>query len=207
MIIDKNLIDLAQHITWPLVALIALFVLRKNLLELARGASNLKEVLGKGGDVITLMERIKELKSEAAEIKEMLEAISIKDKSKQLTELTEHVAADEQNGPEAINTDEMFKRIESAWQEVRDIIQRKSDAVGVKAYMMGTKGVRSTVDQLVDKGAITKRAAELAAAVSSQYQWMFRTSSPREDWLTSDVFESYMKAANEAKAALDRIVP
>ncbi|MFY0080068.1 hypothetical protein ABTQ07_20265, partial [Acinetobacter baumannii] len=61
-------------------------------------------------------------------------------------------------------------------------------------------------DQMVEKGIITKRAAELSKAVSAQYQWFYRTTSPREEWLNRKVYSSFIEAAQEAKRALARNV-
>lgn len=189
-----------QHLAWPAVALVALIVLRKHLVELARGAANIHELLGRSGDISSLVDRMGELKNEAAEIKEMIEAISIKDKGKELQEL-----ASASSATSSLSTDEMFEKISLAWASVKEVIQRKAKAAGVKSNMMGAKGVSATVDELVVQGAITKRAAELSIALSSQYQWMYRTSSPRSEWLNQQVFTSFLDGANQAKSALERI--
>ena len=73
MQIDESLVALAQAVAWPLAALVILLLVRSHVVTLAKGASHLKEALGKGGDVITLLERLSEVKGEAAQIKEMLE--------------------------------------------------------------------------------------------------------------------------------------
>lgn len=208
---------LAPSLAWPVVALLALLVLRKHFVILAQGITKLYDLLGKGGEVATLMDRLNEvkarsdevtkrltdLKTEAGSIKEMLETLSIKDQSKELVILAEQSAAPD-NGAAPISLDDMFSRIEDAWQSVKTAIQLKAKPVGVTPYLMGTKGVASTLGELVEKGAITKRSADLAKAVSAQYQWFYRTSSPREDWLTQQVYSSFLEAADEAKKALER---
>ena len=199
MEIGKTAVDLTPHLAWPIIALIALLVLRKHLVELARGATNIHALLGRGVDIATLVDRMVELKKEAVDIKEMLEAISIKDKGRELQDL----ASASPEGAQ-LTADEMFEKRSTAWTGVKEMIQRKAKSAGVRSNMMGAKGVTSTVEDLVAQGAITKRAAELSSALSSQYQWMYRTSSPREEWLNHQVFTSFVEGAKQAKVALER---
>lgn len=209
MLIDKLAVDLVQHLMWPLVALIALFSLKKHIVELAKAAVAIKDLLGKGGELISLTERMGDVKKEAADIKQMLEAINIKDKGRELQALTENEPL-ETNSKQIeiaqLSVDEMFEKIANSWAGVQEVIRRKATTVGVRPNFMGTKGVSSTVGQILEKGGITARAATLAEAVSSQWQWIYRTSSPREEWLTDQVFRSFIDAAEQAKIALERRV-
>ena len=137
----------------------------------------------------------------------MIETLSIKDQSKDLEKLAEQSTAAADAAPVASSTltiDQMFRELESAWQEVKRVIQGRAEGTGVRPYLMGTKGVTSTVDEMVTKGVITKRAADLAKAVSAQYQWFYRTTSPKEEWLSEQVHSTFVAAASEAMRALQR---
>jgi hypothetical protein len=210
---------LATPLAWPAVALIAIIVLRAHLVTLAQGVARLHELIGKGGELATLTDKLGDIKStlqdtagqfnslkrEAADIKEMVEALSIKGQSSELERLSEQQQVQENDVP-VLTIDDMFAEIEKAWQQVKMVIQNKARAAGVSPYLMGTKGVSSTVKEMVDKTAITQRSAELAVALSAQYQRFYRTTSPREEWLTHQVYKSFLDAANETKRALERRV-
>jgi hypothetical protein len=210
---------LATPLAWPAVALIAIIVLRKHLVTLAQGVARLHELIGKGGELATLTDKLGDVKStlqdtagqfnslkrEAADIKEMVETLSIKGQSSELERLSEQPQARENDVP-VLSIDDMFAEIEQAWQQVKAVIQNKARVAGVSPYLMGTKGVSNTVKEMVDKAAITQRSAELAVALSAQYQRFYRTTSPREEWLTHQVYKSFLDAANETKRALERRV-
>lgn len=208
---------LATPLAWPLVAIIAIVVLRKHLVILAQTVARLHELTGKGGELASLTDKLTDIGSrlqdisgqfnslmrEAADNKEMLETLSIRGQSAELERLAEQQTALDTERP-ALSIDEMFTEMESAWQQVKSVIQNKARGAGVVPYLMGTKGVSTTVKEMADKGAITQRSAELAVALSAQYQRFYRTSSPREEWLTYQVYNSFLEAANETKKALER---
>lgn len=215
---------LAPILAWPFVALVGLLALRTQIVTLAGDIAKLHDLLGKSGEIATLLERIREaktsmieataslegysgrvseLKDEVTAVKGMLETLSIKDQGKELEKLTEQSGAAE-NGSPTLSLEEMFKQIEDAWAGVRTAIQAKATACGVTPYLMGTKGVSGTLEQMVEKGAITKRSADLTRAVSAQWQWIYRTSSPMEDWLSQQVHSSFLEAAEKARKALER---
>lgn len=208
---------LATPLAWPLVAIIAIVVLRKHLVILAQTVARLHELTGKGGELASLTDKLTDIGSklqdisghfntlmrEAADNKEMLETLSIRGQSAELQRLSEHQPIQEGERP-VLSIDQMFTAIEDAWQQVKVVIQNKARAAGVAPYLMGTKGVSTTVKEMVDKGAVTQRSAELAVALSAQYQRFYRTSSPREEWLTHQVYNSFLEAADETKKALER---
>lgn len=210
---------LATPLAWPIVALIAIIVLRAHLVTLANGVARLYELIGKGGELAALTEKLADIRSslqdtsgqfnslkrEATDTKELLEALSIKGQSVELERLAEQQPAQGSELP-VLGIDDMFAEMEDAWQQVKVVIQNKAKAAGVNPYLMGTKGVANTVKEMVDKSAITQRSAELAVALSAQYQRFYRTSSPREEWLTHQVYKSFLEAANETKKALERRV-
>jgi len=215
MQVDNALIvSLAQALTWPLIALIALFVLRKHIVTLAKGATHLNEALGKGGDVVSLLDRLVEvqgavdrMKDEVEETKGMLEAISIRDKVGDLRALASQNPNLARPGASPLATDEMYQGIEAAWREVADVIRRISLAADVKSNLTGTKGVSATLDALLSRGAISSQAADLTKALSSQWQWIWRTTAPREDWLSHQVFTSFVDGAKQAKELLTAKAP
>lgn len=136
----------------------------------------------------------------------MLETLNIKGQSDELERLAEQSPQDAEDDRAALSTDHMFSEMEEAWQQVKAVIQNRAKGAGITPYLMGTKGVSSTVREMVEKGVITQRSAELATALSAQYQRFYRTSSPREEWLTPQVYKSFLEAANETKRALERRV-
>lgn len=206
MQVDSSIVALTQAIAWPLAALIILLLVRSHVATLAKGAAHLNEMLGKGGDVATLIEQLGEVREEATQIKGMLETINIKDKGKELQELASQTASLAGVGAQSeLSVEEMYGRIEAAWKEVAQVIRNKAAAANVKSNLIGTKGVSATMDALLSKGAVSNRAAELTKALSSQWQWIFRTAAPREEWLNQQVFTSFVEGADQAKRSLSQM--
>lgn len=191
-----QILPFIQALAWPVVVLIAFLGARGKLVELAGGATALKRFSENPEDLIKLLEHVKELQGNVRETRDMLEAISIKDKSKELEALTEAKANVD------LAPDEMFAKIQLEWTSIVDLIRRIGRATNVKTNLIGNVGVGKSLDDLVTANAVSLRAAELVKALSSQWQWMFRTTSPREEWLTSQTFTSFVKVAGQAKAAL-----
>jgi hypothetical protein len=66
---ENLIIAIFQHLAWPAVALIAFFGLRKHVVDLARATASLKELVGKGGEITSLVDRLAEVKKELGDIK------------------------------------------------------------------------------------------------------------------------------------------
>ena len=208
---------LATPLAWPLVAVIALFVLRKHLVTLAEGLTRLHGLLDKASDIAQLtsdlsafrielngmVAQLADLKSATVEIKHTVESIDIKGQSDELERLTTTSLPITDPLP-VLPVDDMFSAIEEAWKSVKGCIQNKALANAVTPNFMGTKGVTNTVQEMVAKNVITRRAAELAIAVSAQYQRFYRTSSPKDEWLTPQVYKSFLDSAEETKRAIQR---
>lgn len=208
---------LATPLAWPLVAVIALFVLRKHLVTLAEGLTRLHGLLDKASDIAQLtsdltafrielngmVAQLTDLKSATVEIKHKVESIDIKGQSDELERLTTTSLPITDPLP-VLPVDDMFSAIEEAWKSVKGCIQNKALANAVTPNFMGTKGVTNTVQEMVAKNVITRRAAELAIAVSAQYQRFYRTSSPKDEWLTPQVYKSFLDSAEETKRAIQR---
>lgn len=196
---------LATPLAWPFVAVIAIMVLRRHVVSLALGVARLHELVGRGGELAGLSDKLTQMRTDASDLKQMLETVSIRGQSVELERLAEQQPIQE-NGQPALSIDDMFSEMEEAWQQVKSIIQLKAKAAGVSPYLMGTKGVSNTLKEVVDKNAITQRSAALAVALSAQYQRFYRTTSPREEWLTQQIYRSFLDAAEETKKALERRV-
>ncbi len=191
-----QILPFIQALAWPVVALVAFLGARGQLVELAGGATALKRFSENPEDLLKLLEHVKELQGNVRETRDMLEAISIKDKSRELEALTEAKTNID------LTPDEMFTKIQTEWNSIVDLIKRIGKAANVKTNLIGNVGVGKSLDDLVAANAVSPRAAELVKALSSQWQWMFRTNSPREEWLTSQTFTSFVKVADQAKTAL-----
>jgi hypothetical protein len=67
---------------------------------------------------------------------------------------------------------------------------------------MGTAGVTKTMDDLVASHAVKNNTAAKIKDIAGKWQWMFRTTTPQEDWLNQSVVESFLKSCRDARSAL-----
>lgn len=188
---EQLAISLVQHLAWPLVALIAFLMLKGELVRLATGASDLKKILDDPGDLIKILDRI----AKASETtREAVDDLTIKSESK-----------DAANAPPvaaALTPDQMFDTIKGTWGTIVDEIRRRAETVGIKTQLVGYKGVNATLDELVKTGALSAPAAEAVKDVSTRWQPMMRNQPRKSEWLTQQVFTSFMAASDKAKSAL-----
>jgi hypothetical protein len=126
-----------------------------------------------------------------------VDTIGIKDRGNRLQELAAASAETVQ-----IGVDEMFDQIRVEWSSIQDASRRLARSAGVRSNLIGTVNLAATVDELVKKGAMQERAAGLTKALSTQWQWMWRTTSPREEWLNHSVFTSFINGAAQVKSAI-----
>jgi hypothetical protein len=197
MMNEQFIVAILQHLAWPLVALIAFFGLRRHVVDLVRATANIRELLGKGGEIVTLVDRLTDVKKELTDIKEVVDTIGIQNKDSRLQELAR--SADE---PVLLSVDDMFDRIKNEWQAIRHAIRGLADGSGVKSNLQGTVNVTATVDRLVSTGAMTPGVAGAIKALSSQWERMWRTTSPKEEWLNQSVFDNFMRVAAQVREAL-----
>ena len=72
----------------------------------------------------------------------------------------------------------------------------------------GTVGVREAADKLISMGLLKEDIADEIIGLSSQYQWMTRTTSPKSKWLNNSVVQDFTKSVQtvlQAFQASDRV--
>ena len=74
----------------------------------------------------------------------------------------------------------------------------------IPTNFIGSAGVTRTMDSLLAARAVSEEAAELIKVLSSQWQWMFRTSQPKQEWLTTEVAQRFAIDVTDIKQALVR---
>ena len=66
----------------------------------------------------------------------------------------------------------------------------------------GNVGVRDAAKALVEKGLISEMTASGVVDLSAQYQYMFRTTTDRSEYLNDNVVAAYTKTATRVRQAL-----
>jgi len=191
-------IALVQHLAWPAVALIAFIGFRRNVVDLATGAGKLHDLLKNPHEILELLDKIekaqKALKDEIKTTQEAVDDLAFKDESRDAPPVA---SASVEATPA-----EMFEKIKHEWDAIVDDIRRRAEGVGAKTKLVGYVGVNATIDELVTKGAMPADAAQFVKDVSNRWQPMMRNQRRLSDWLTPQLFRSFMQAAGQAKTAL-----
>jgi hypothetical protein len=184
----EQAIALAGQVAWPLVALIALFVLRPYVSALVGAASDLRSVLDRSGEIVGLMGKLRGVSEGISDLKAMQE-----------------LSRARQEAPSAggdAEIGELWGEIEKEWQDTKEAFRAVAQAAAVSVSFHGTVGVRDAGTLLVEKGVIAEQTASGMTDLSAQYQWMYRTTTDRAQYLNANVVASYRRAAGEVRKAL-----
>ncbi len=188
MTID-DAIKLTGLAAWPIVALIALFVLRPYIALVSRAAADLRALLDRSGEVVDLASQIAALSEATADIKAMQQVAQ----------------AARPEPPPTVGqptSEQLWKQLETQWQQTRDQFRAAAQTAGVTVNFSGTVGVQNAAKSLVEKGAIQATTANSMADLSAQYQYMVRSTSYRAEALNENVVAAYTKTAGQVREAL-----
>ena len=100
------------------------------------------------------------------------------------------------------NLDELFGKVRAAWDETKTIVAAIGDKFDVDVSFSGNKGISETVEALKAKNVAFDKVGEQLKDLGRQWQWMYRTSTPREDWLTESAVDTFLTANKRARAEL-----
>ena len=185
----EQAITLASHLFWPVVALIALFVLRPYISQVSRAASDLRALLNRSGEMVDLVGQITALNEATSDIKAMQQVAQ---------------AARPEVIPVAgqASLEHLWQKLDKEWKETRESFRSVSQAANVPVSFVGNVGVRDAAKALVEKGLISEMTASGVVDLSAQYQYMFRTTTDRSEYLNDNVVAAYTKTATRVRQAL-----
>ena len=206
MTIDQYLL-LAQHLAWPTIGLIALFVLRPILKELPQLAMNIKwlatnteKIEGLVNQLATAAANMKDLKGVQ---EELLDKVAmLQGQQEVLGNIGDNTQINSTTNPSDDELEQLWAIIKSGWEDTKSIIAHIAKSTRVQPIFIGTVGVTKTVDALIDENALTKDAARMIKDLSARWQWMFRTSKPKKEWLTEQVALQFKNDVTDVAKAL-----
>jgi hypothetical protein len=190
-VLDTNLLtELTKHLAWPMVALIALIVIRPYISQVSRAAADMKSLLDRSGEMVDLVGQIAALNESTSDLKAMAEVARAARPDPPVTPAIQ------------ANTDLFWTQLEREWKEVREAFRIAAQNAGVPVNFFGNIGVRNAAKSLVEKGIIKDDIASAITDLSSQYQYMTRTSADRSDYLNENVVSAYSKTSARVRQAL-----
>jgi hypothetical protein len=227
---DWALIErLSPHLAWPTVALlmfvIALLVLGRKLVTVAESLLALRrlpEVLGEissrfndGASKMSsqtnslvavlqeLPDRLSVLAEQLRSVREEIEQKNIKDDADTIEKLTPQQAGGKQVMP-AVSLEEMHRTAISRWNELQALIEMKlrRSSLEVDLRRIGAAAFLLTKDGI--EKSLSREDAQLITALFTTYRRFVSGGRNIEEWLTPDIYESFVRGVDAAKAAMNK---
>src|SRR5262249_54200344 len=155
----------------------------------SRGAADLRNLLNRSGEMVDLVGQIDALNEATSDLKAMQEV-------------------DRAAKPDIVpiagqaSIDQLWKQLEKEWQQTRDSFRTVAQAAGVSVSFTGTVGVRNAARSLAERGIITDVIASAMTDLSAQYQYMYRTTTARSEYLNENVLAAFTNAATRIRQSL-----
>lgn len=188
----EDAIKLVGHLAWPFVALVALVALRPYIAQIARAAADLRDLLNRSGEMVHLVAQISALNEATSDLKAMQDVA-----------LASRPDPTPAAGPAELES--LWQQLEQQWRETRDSFRAVAQSAGLSVSFIGTVGVRDAAKALAEKGVISDATARAMTDLSAQYQYMYRTTTARSEYLNENVLVAYTNSAtrvrNELKSA------
>ena len=167
----------------------ALLILRPYVSQLTRAAGDLRDVLNRSGEMVDLVSQIAALTEMTADLRAV-------------QELAQSAKGQPASMVATADLERLWKQLEKQWQDTRDSFRAVAQAQGVLVSFQGIIGVREAAKTLVTNGAISESTANAMVDLSTQYQYMFRTTTNRAECLNENVVAAYTKTATQVRQAL-----
>lgn len=157
--------------------------------QLTRAAADLRDLLDRSGEMVSLVGQVSALNEAMADLKAM-------------EQVDRAGRPDAVSAPKQQDLDGLWKQLEKQWQETRDAFRTVARSASVPVSFIGTVGVREAAKSLVEKGVIDETTASAMVDTSAQYQLMYRTGTARSEYLNDKVLATYTATATRVRAAL-----
>ncbi len=220
---------LAPHLAWPAVSLImfviVVAILGHKLLTVAESLIALRklpEVLGEisarfndgaakmstqtSSLVVVLQElpdRLSALAEQLRSVREEIEHKNIKDDADTIEKLTPPQEGAKQVMP-SLSLEEMHRTAISRWNELQALIEMKLRRSGLEMDLrrIGAASFLLTKDGI--EKPLSREDAHLISALFTTYRRFVSGGRNIEEWLTPDIYESFVRGVDAAKAAMSR---
>jgi hypothetical protein len=185
----EQTINLAGHVAWPVVALLGMLLVRPYIAQLTRAAGDLRDLLNRSGEMVDLVSQISALTEATSDIKAA-------------QEMERAARPDSAQVAGEANVEILWSQLVKQWEETRDSFRAVAQSAGVPVNFIGTAKVREAANALAERGIINQTTAGAMTDLSAQFQYMFRTSPARSDYLNQNVVAAYTKSATQVRLAL-----
>jgi hypothetical protein len=185
----EQAINLAGHVAWPVVALLGMLLLRPYIAQLTRAAGDLRDLLNRSGEMVDLVSQISALNEATLDIK------AAQEMARTARPDTAPVAGE-------ANVEVLWNQLVKQWEETRDSFRAVAQSAGVPVNFIGSAKVREAANTLVERGIINQTTAGAMTDLSAQFQYMFRTSTARPEYLNQNVVAAYTRSATQVRLAL-----
>ncbi len=194
---------LVRELVWPAVALaLAPFLIWRlgeivRLYEAIKDGELLRDVLNLTEPVKTRLEELKKLSQELKEdqeqqvIQKVYESVD-KRSDIEVIQLEEKFLPKPNTPPE-----ELYKRMQSAWDELKAIVEAKLAAIGRK---FDGRSLRIAVAPL----QLAQSDAEFINNLQSQYSRFRSLKGTTEEWLTPEIYSDFVARVVKAKKLIDK---
>jgi hypothetical protein len=105
-------------------------------------------------------------------------------------------------GAAPVNVDQLWRQLEAQWRETRDSFRVVAQTAGVPVSFIGTVGMRDAAKVLAERGVISETTAGDTSDLSAKYQYMYRSSTARSEYLNENMLASYTKSATRVRQEL-----
>ncbi len=192
----EQTISLIGQLAWPVVALVALFVLLPYVSQLTRAAADLRDLLNRSGEMVDLAKQLSVLAQQLSALNEATSDI------KAMQQVAHAARPDVPPAAEPADVGRLWSELEGQWQQTREAFRSVAQSAGVPVNFIGTVGVRDAAKALVAKGIISEPTATAMTDLSAQYQYMYRTTTERSEYLNENVIAQYARTAEWVRQAL-----
>ncbi|MDO7833855.1 hypothetical protein Q4610_02245 [Sphingobium sp. HBC34] len=217
-----NVLEFAAAIAWPAVALIALLILglsdtlpksvdrlAGSLLSIKSSVEEFKQVSEKFNDrqraVNESLEWLSKADSELSRISDVLKSIQTNTDDIALSqgdkEISEVVGDEEEvadaDSSSKLNAQQRYNDIHRKWAELKDRMELR---IGADDY--DGRAIGAMARTLAHQNRIMKKDAELIETLHSQFKRFARMSRTKEEWLTREIYENFIRGVDRALKGL-----
>lgn len=222
--VTPTAIDLIGHLAWPFAAIIIVFLLRKNILKLSEGALAVKDFVEDKSKLAGFIAQIDSAAQQIGGFEQKMEKLQrtvtdlrkgvqniegqefeILSKSFEDTIAKAPIAVPTMEISVPTTSDAKWEKISEAWEDIKTSLRKRMEKAGVKGTFHGTSNISTIVNELKNAPpgvAIDDTQANLLMTLAKQYSWMFRTTVPKDEFLTAEAFTEFIRGATAVRSTL-----
>lgn len=204
------LAGLAQHLAWPITAILIVLILKKNLLDYAKGAMALKTFVEDGTKLATVFTQMKDIAAQVEKMQKGIQNIEEQDGGNISKEVEQRLSQSHTVAP-VLNVDlsapieVKWKKLSDSWLDIKELLRRKAQFAGIAGNFQSIDNVSKMVEGLKDPSVsrpLSQDDAELIMTLHKQYSWMTHTTVPKDRFLTDTVYKDFLVGAETFRKAI-----